>query len=335
MTGRMSKFLRKLDVFSHFSSAQFVELEACASLSRFAAGSMVISEGESAHEIFVVRKGQIRLYRQTSYGEFTLANLDNGALFGEVSFIDGSPRSLNALTNGDAKLVVLQPEALSAMTQRDQGFNAALYWAFWKSLSQKLRQTNENLTQFFSDTGHASSVEAPKTTELPGETGIDLKARRAVFQEHKLSNMEINFLASLSKAMKLGPQERIFQEGDEGDAMYVVVEGRVMISKDIPGAGEEALAFLERGDFFGEMALIDKQPRSADAKADEAGAVVLAIPREVVEGILDIEKVSSTRLLKILCLLLTKRLREVSEKIVGWHILAGGGSGSTPEIKDP
>ena len=63
--------------------------------------------------------------------------------------------------------------------------------------------------------------------------------------------------------------------------MYVVLEGRVMISKYIPGAGEEALAFLERGDYFGEMALIDNQPRSADAKAHDGGAVVLAIPRDV------------------------------------------------------
>ena len=69
----------------------------------------------------------------------------------------------------------------------------------------------------------------------------------------------------------------IFREGEKGNEMYVVLEGRVMISKYIPGAGEEALAFLERGGYFGEMALIDNEPRSADAKAHEGGAVVLVI----------------------------------------------------------
>jgi CRP-like cAMP-binding protein len=115
-----------------------------------------------------------------------------------------------------------------------------------------------------------------------------------------------------------------------GDEMYVVLEGRVMISKYIPGAGEEALAFLERGGFFGEMALIDHAGRSADAKAHEGGAVVLVISREVLEGILDIHKVSSIRLLTILCNLVASRLRELDDKIIGWFIIAGGSGISWP-----
>ena len=97
-----------------------------------------------------------------------------------------------------------------------------------------------------------------------------------------------------------------------------------MISKIIPGAGEEALAFLERGDYFGEMALIDKQPRSADAKAGGGGAVVLAIPGHVLEGILDIQRVSSLRLLRVLCSMVARRLREIDDKIAGWFMLSGG-----------
>ena len=105
--------------------------------------------------------------------------------------------------------------------------------------------------------------------------------------------------------------------------------GRILISKFIPGAGEEALAFLERGDYFGEMALIDQAPRSAQARAHDEGAVVLAIPGEVVNGLLDVNKVSSLPLLKILCGLVTKRLRELDDKIVGWYILSGGEGASS------
>lgn len=60
----------------------------------------------------------------------------------------------------------------------------------------------------------------------------------------------------------------IFHEGDEGDALFLVLEGEVRISKNIPGVGEEALAFLPEGSCFGEMALIEgRHARSAAAYA--------------------------------------------------------------------
>ena len=220
--------------------------------------------------------------------------------------------------------------ALSTLMERDPRFKLALYWAFWKSLSAKLRQTNANLTQFFSETGKPPDAVPASGDERTAEFRVDLASKRKLFQEQKLSSMEINFLSSLSKERKYGPHQVIFREGEMGNEMYVVLEGRVMISKFIPGAGEEALAFLERGGYFGEMALIDNAARSADAKAHEGGAVVLVISREVLEGILDINKLSSIRLLTILCNLVASRLRELDEKIIGWFIIAGGSGISWP-----
>ena len=58
------------------------------------------------------------------------------------------------------------------------------------------------------------------------------------------------------------------------------------------------------------------------------GEVRELFPREVVEGLLDINRgISSLRLLKILCTLVARRLRELDDKIIGWYMLAGG-SGS-------
>jgi hypothetical protein len=76
------------------------------------------------------------------------------------------------------------------------------------------------------------------------------------------------------------------------------------------------------------MALIDDLPRSADARAHDGGAVILAIPREVVEQLLGVGKPSSERLLRLLCGLVAARLREVDEKLHGWHLLAGGAGAS-------
>ena len=256
---------------------------------------------------------------------YLLATIATGEIFGETSFIDRNTRSGDAVAVGSTNLLRLGADRLEELMARDQRVELALYWSFWKSLSRKLRATNERLTQFFSQGGKAPSIEPSSRKTPTGEFRIDMAAKRSLFMEQKLAALEINFLASLSQEKNFAPGEVIFHDGDPGDAMYIVLQGRVMISKYIPGAGEEALAFLERGDYFGEMALIDQQPRSADVKAHDEGAVVLRMPREVVEGLLDIRKVSSLRLLKILCALVAKRLREIDDKLVGWHILAGGG----------
>ncbi len=320
--------LRRWDLFAHFTEPQLEQLGQCVSRSRFPAGATVVREGETTVDAYLIESGGIRIQRKTPYGSFNLAELEPGDLFGETSFIDRNSRSGDAVTIADTDLLTLNPLALQALMERDQKITLALYWTFWKSLSKKLRQTNDKLTQFFSETGKPATSQSPPRRDATGEFRIDLASKRALFQEQKLATMEINFLSSLSKEKKLQPQEILFREGDGADVMYVVLEGRIMISKYIPGAGEEALAFLERGDYFGEMALIENQPRSADAKADDGGAVVLAIPREVLNGILDINKLSSLRLLKILCNLVATRLRELDDKIIGWFILAGGGGGA-------
>ncbi len=320
--------LRRWEVFAHFTDQQLELLAPCVTRTRVAAGTAIVKEGELTVDAYLIESGEVRIQRKTPYGSFNLATLEPGDLFGETSFVDQSTRSGDAVAASVSDLLTLSPAALAAAMESDQRLTLALHWAFWKSLSKKLRQTNEKLTQFFSETGKPSTIQSAPPRDASGEFRIDLAAKRKLFQEQKLTNLEINFLAALSREKKLPAQKVIFREGEVGDEMYVVLEGRVMISKYIPGAGEEALAFLERGDYFGEMALIDHQPRSADAKAHDGGAVVLAIPREVLNGILDINRLSSLSLLKILCNLVATRLRELDDKIIGWFILAGG-SGSS------
>ena len=294
---------------------------------RFETGAAVLKEGEPSLGAYLIESGEVLIERNTPYGRFELARLGPGELFGETSFVDGQARFGNATATAETALLTLQPDALAAVLEEDPKLKLSLYWAFWKSLSQKLRATNDKLTRFFSSSASPVAVPAATGAAAAGEFRVDLASKRRLFQEQKLSNLEINFLTTLSKEKKLAANQVLFREGETGDSMYVVLEGRIMISKYIPGAGEEALAFLERGDYFGEMALIDHQPRSADAKAHEQEAVVLAISREVLEGLLDIQKISSLNLLRILCNLVASRLREIDDKIIGWFILAGGTNG--------
>jgi len=327
----LAERLKRWDAFSHFSRPQLDALAGCVALTRYPGAVSILKEGDATADAYLIDSGRVRIKRQTAYGDYTLATLGPGDLFGETAFVDRNTRSGDAVAEEETQLLGFNPVTLGTLLDRDRRLAIALYWTFWKSLSRKLRRTNARLEEFFTETGRPpdAPLRRPDADE-PGGLRVDLASKRKLFAEQRLSSLEINFLASLSQERQLAPGEVLFHEGDLGDEMYVVLEGRVMIYKYIPGAGEEALAFLERGDYFGEMALIDREPRSAAARAGDGGAVVLAIPGEVLSGILDLGKVSSLPLLKILCGLVAKRLRELDDKLVGWFILAGGGGASAP-----
>jgi CRP/FNR family cyclic AMP-dependent transcriptional regulator len=77
----------------------------------------------------------------------------------------------------------------------------------------------------------------------------------------------------------------IFREGEEGDQLFIVQGGRVKVSRSI-GGKEQLLAVLGKGDFFGEMALVTRERRTATVTALEA-VRLLAFDREGFLGMIN------------------------------------------------
>ncbi len=73
-------------------------------------------------------------------------------------------------------------------------------------------------------------------------------------------SLAYDLFADSKKKITFASGEVVFQEGNKGDFMYVVLEGEVSII-----AGNQVINELSKGDLFGEMALIDNSPRSATA----------------------------------------------------------------------
>ncbi len=115
----------------------------------------------------------------------------------------------------------------------------------------------------------------------------------------------------------------MFFEGDPGDKCYVIVKGEVRISKMIPNIGEEALAVLKQGDYFGEMALIDNFPRSAHAIAN-TDLEALAISKTDLDKVLIRDREMGYKLLWVFTQTLSRRLREMNEKMAGFLTMSGG-----------
>ncbi|UCG91755.1 MAG: Crp/Fnr family transcriptional regulator [candidate division WOR-3 bacterium] len=107
---------------------------------------------------------------------------------------------------------------------------------------------------------------------------------------------------------KLEAGEVLFDEGDKGDVMYLIREGKIKITKG-QGEDEKVLAILKEGDFFGEMAIIDGSPRSASAIAVTPTSL-LVIDKETFKS-----KLKENPLIEYTLETLTRRLRTTDEQI--------------------
>ena len=84
-------------------------------------------------------------------------------------------------------------------------------------------------------------------------------------------------LCQLLESIDCKAETSLFRAGDEGDAMYLIERGKVRICVQATDGRDMTLTELGRGDFFGEMALLDGQRRSADAiVAEDARLAVLS-----------------------------------------------------------
>ncbi len=141
---------------------------------------------------------------------------------------------------------------------------------------------------------------------------IALLRHVAIFTD--LDDAELAAVAELCREEKFVSGEYIFHEGEAGNRLYLITEGEVRISRDVPGSGEEALAVLKPGALFGEMAVFDRSERSTHAISN-GGTTALTITRPDFEMLLDFNRELAYKVLWAVTRLLSKRLRQTNDSL--------------------
>jgi len=317
--------LRRIKPLAHFSDEQIFRLTQAVREEVHDVGSLIFGHRAQERDFYMLERGEITVQRTTSYGTFALGMVEPGDFFGEASFITGQERSSDALAAAASLMFRIDSATLDNLMENSPELGVQVYWTLWHSLARKLRATNEQLKSFFSEESMPESFLRlrKQAAGVPANVRVEESDKIRLFREQGLSRRELMTLATFSREKRFNAGASLFQEGDEGNEMYIILEGRVVISKFIPGAGEEALAILERGDFFGEMSLIDGEPRSADARAHAGPLTVLALDQGTVREVLAMDPHAALEFLQLLCRLVANRLREIDEKVIGWRIMSG------------
>jgi CRP/FNR family transcriptional regulator, cyclic AMP receptor protein len=136
-------------------------------------------------------------------------------------------------------------------------------------------------------------------------------------------------LAALGESLRerlLRRGQVLFREGELGEEMFIVVRGSIVVSKPVKERVEQVLARMGPGDFFGEMSLFDRAPRSATIQAD-SDASLLALDREALRRLTEVSPRAAAAFFHALVQVFIERLRasgDLVAEVTRWGLEATG-----------
>jgi CRP/FNR family transcriptional regulator, cyclic AMP receptor protein len=141
-----------------------------------------------------------------------------------------------------------------------------------------------------------------------GEASAQLLTRVPLFAE--LSGSELERIAAVAVPRSYPKGVRVFHEGDNSDACYIVREGDLRVTREHSDGRAIALATLGPGDIFGELAMLDGGSRSASVET-LTDAELLALPASDVRRVIAAHGDIAAKLI----VAITRRLRETNERV--------------------
>jgi CRP-like cAMP-binding protein len=137
-----TEILRRIPLFQHMNYKELLAILGIARGRQFEKGQDIIKEGEQGDELFVLFRGKVDV---TKAG-LRIAQLKAGGHFGEMGLVDQAPRSATVASTEDTSAVSIDRDSLLKLMRRDSLLAVKLLWSFVQVLSERLRNTNDALT---------------------------------------------------------------------------------------------------------------------------------------------------------------------------------------------
>jgi CRP-like cAMP-binding protein len=151
----MATPLDGLPLFQDLTSADRRVLADLGERRKVPAGTVLFQEGAPGDALYVIMSGEVRVIRVVpGTGEEVLAVLSPGSTCGEMALIDDYPRSATAVAEGDATLLVISKAAFATLLHERPALAAKILRALCRSLSARLRETNDKIGSLFKMARH-------------------------------------------------------------------------------------------------------------------------------------------------------------------------------------
>ncbi|HKO05648.1 MAG TPA: SulP family inorganic anion transporter [Candidatus Acidoferrales bacterium] len=141
--------LREMSLFVGRKEETFAALEACMETRSYKAGDKIFSRGDVGDELFLIRRGDVRiLLPVTEKLNYHAATFSRGDFFGEVAFLDASPRTADAVAQTDTALYALSRRRFDDLANEHKRMAIQLLDAVAKSLAIRLRHADKELRAY-------------------------------------------------------------------------------------------------------------------------------------------------------------------------------------------
>ena len=115
------------------------------------------------------------------------------------------------------------------------------------------------------------------------------------------------------KALRAG--DLLFNEGDSGNICYLIITGEILVTKRLESGLDQTLATIPKDELLGQIALIDRKPRSATCKAGTNGATLVLLNSDTFEHLYSAQSTFAFKVLDHIVTDLAKRLRNANQQL--------------------
>jgi CRP-like cAMP-binding protein len=217
-------------------------------------GEVIFQEGDVWEGLYVVASGEVvisKLLDERQGMRRWLSSITDGETMCELALLYREPSLVSARAHDPAALWVLTREAYQALQRSHPATAAGLLSRLLHVMRTRLQESTGNVSTLYE------------------ETELRIEKLKAIPLFSKLDPTELGQVAAIIQWCDVPAGATIFREGERGDRMYIIEEGVAEVSKliDQESGAEKILAVVTKGAFFGDMSLLDDEPRSATVRA--------------------------------------------------------------------
>jgi SulP family sulfate permease len=140
--------LKDFTLFRNFSDEELLKIQDCVLEISLKENQRLFSTGESGDEMFLVRRGGVRIMLPIENGKHRhLATVSQGNFFGELAFIDLETRSADVEAKWDSDLYVLSRRRFNECSRADATIGVLVFARLAKTIALRLRDTNLALSE--------------------------------------------------------------------------------------------------------------------------------------------------------------------------------------------